>query len=79
MPKFAFLVVLIPHMITRTRFLHWSSMFALKVTRGVTWVSKLVRFMTLWKEKKLSQIQSVSDFVSENIIVHIMSSFSFSL
>ena len=54
-------------------------MFALKVTRGVTWVSKLIRFMTLWKEKKGSQIQNASDFVSKNIIVHIMSSFSFSL
>ena len=73
---FAFLVFLIPHMIIRTRLLHYSSMSALKVTRDVTWVSKLIRFKTLWKEKKGSQIQNESDFVSENIIVHIMSSFS---
>ena len=54
-------------------------MFALKVARDVTWVSKLIRF-TLWKEKKGNQIQNASDFVSENNynIVHIMSSFSFS-
>ena len=31
------------------------------------------------KKKKGSQIQNASDFVSENIIVHIISSFSFSL
>ena len=66
-------------MITRTRLLHHSSMTALEVTRDVTWVSKLIRFKTLWKEKKGSQIQNASDFVSENIIVNIMSSFSFTL
>ena len=43
-------------------------MFALKVARDVTWVSKLIRFTTLWKEKKGNQIQNASDFVSENII-----------
>mgnify|MGYP007094287216 CR=1 FL=1 len=50
---FAFYFIWVPLLAVRTGFLHNSSLFALKVTIYICWISKLaIRDMTFWNKKK---------------------------
>ena len=51
--SFAFSFIWVPLLAIWTGFLHRNSLFALKVTRYICWISKLaIRDMTFWNKKK---------------------------